>query len=170
MPVLRMARYPRLNTLGAYCAGKPTAMNYAERVAYNLKGCEAVSTGVCPGCDDCRAFDDDYTVREVYLDSGRTTEYGFEARPGESWATEEEAEAAAREAFKDDWGGRDAVGGTTAFSRSSCDACGSTLAGYREVWHYVNTQGNLQHCEPGVCADCVAYLANGTLPDESEEA
>jgi len=29
-------------------------MNYTERVAANLEGMSAVSTGACPGCEECR--------------------------------------------------------------------------------------------------------------------
>lgn len=55
------------------------------------------------------------------------------------------------------------------FSRSACDTCGCKLGGYR--WDAIL-------CNPGpkdretvdvrVCADCLAYAANGTLPTEDQ--
>lgn len=164
-------------------------MGYAERVADNLKGCEAISTGLCPGCDTCRKEFDAYTVRETTEDeSGVFTRWTFDANKGEAgpqgnyldpqdprrtihFATEAEAEAAAREAFREAWSNGD-VYSEGSFSWAGCGICGSTLGGTLESWHYVanNAEGvrTIYH-HSDACVDCVAYLNNGTLPDEDEE-
>jgi len=52
-------------------------MTYTERVAHGLEGLEAVSTGPCPGCDECRknygyssmrAFSDAWECGEVVVE------------------------------------------------------------------------------------------------------
>ena len=133
-------------------------MKYEEKVAHNLKGCEAVSTGLCGECDECRSSYDAYKVRETEDDTLRLT---FKAADGATWLTEAEAEAASRQAFADDLRAGH-VEGAASFSWSECDICGSRLGGDREAWHYM-ADGKLRHCE-GACVDCVAYLANGTVP------
>lgn len=146
-------------------------MKYTERVAHNLLGCEAVSTGICGGCPECRQAFDAYTVREFDgSDVNPEPYWSFDATasptaPGilRAYATEDEAEAASREAFKDDCS-NGCCEGEAYFSRSECDICGSKLGGDREVWHYV-ADGAVQHGD-GACVDCVMYLANGDVPAE----
>lgn len=50
------------------------------------------------------------------------------------------------------------------FSWSQCDACHSALGGDRHAAHGVNADGDMVHLD--VCLDCVAYMANGELPEE----
>lgn len=66
------------------------------------------------------------------------------------------------------------------FSWSPCESCGSHLGGDRYPAHgigevrrdargrFLPCSGHLFHLE--VCADCLAYLANGEEPQESEES
>lgn len=143
-------------------------MKYIERVAHNLKGCEAVSTGVCPGCDDCRQADERFSVRELdplLEDGSDPVAYGF-AYDGLRYASEEEAEKASQAAFRDAVSNGDAYQ-EPSFSWGECGVCGSRLGGDRETWHYV-ANGKLYHHDDA-CADCVLYLANGDVPEEEPE-
>ena len=49
------------------------------------------------------------------------------------------------------------------FSWNSCDCCGGTLGGNREVAHGIDEDGNLHHFH--ICEDCVYYLEYGHLDD-----
>jgi hypothetical protein len=138
---------------------------YVDRVAHNLRGLEAVSTGVCPGCDECRQVERDYVPRED--DESDVETWSFNARPGEVFADEDAAIAAARLAFDDDWHGAD-FSSSAGFSRGECGICGSRLGGDREVWHGI-ADGRILHFDDA-CCDCVAYLANGEVPAETESA
>ena len=136
---------------------------YTERVERNLKGCEAVSTGPCPGCDECREAAG-YVPMEYEDDEDGSVRWYVKADyPGwDAYGTEDECLAACREAFREEWhAGR--VVSEGGFSWSECDICGSRLGGDREVWHYV-ADGEIVHAD-GACVDCVQYLANGTVPN-----
>lgn len=135
---------------------------YTDRVAHNLNGCEAVSAGVCPGCDTCRGEFGEYRVTSDYDEQEREF-YSFKARADERYDTEELAEQASRSAFDEDWCNGDAPS-ESHFSWWPCDICGSRLGGDREVWHYV-ADGKLRH-GAGACVDCIVYLANGDEPVE----
>lgn len=52
------------------------------------------------------------------------------------------------------------------FSWSHCDTCDSTLGGNREDGHgfYDDTLIHL-----AMCSDCVAFVANGTLPESEDD-
>lgn len=128
---------------------------YTDRVERGLKGCEAVSTGICPGCDTCRNQDGRYKVRWNDDDT-----YGFRASTS-TYSTEEEAENASRKQFEDDWLDGD-IADEPSFSWRSCGICGSSLGGDREPWHYV-ADGKIHH-HNDACIDCVVYLANGDKP------
>ena len=53
------------------------------------------------------------------------------------------------------------------FSWHCCDICSSHLGGDRYVWHYIDSDGEIQH-EDGACVDCVMYLAYGDIPEHWE--
>jgi hypothetical protein len=50
----------------------------------------------------------------------------------------------------------------SSFSWQACDSCGSTFGGDRSPAHWLDGKA-LQHC--AVCVDCLAYHANGDLPE-----
>lgn len=51
------------------------------------------------------------------------------------------------------------------FSRSDCDSCGSSLGGGRYAAHgFDDKTGELYHLD--ICVDCLAYHANGEVPEE----
>ena len=138
---------------------------WCERVDKMLAGLEAVSTGLCPGCDECRSNWREYQAVEhddSPLPDGWTEAWTVPAIEGSLFATEELAEAAAREAFEDDWSAGH-VYSEPSFSRSPCDICSSPLGGDREDYHYI-LDGRTHH-DSGACVDCVCYLANGDVPD-----
>lgn len=148
---------------------------YTDAVAHNLKGCEAISTGLCPGCDECRAGFDNYKVQENTGDDDELYWY-FLADDTKQFTTEELAEAAAKQAFEDDYH-NGTLSSEASFSWRECGICGSRLGGDREDWHYVakNSKGidTIYHHDDA-CVDCVIYLANGEEPeswgdDDSEE-
>lgn len=141
----------RTNENPAYCA----------RVEANTKGMEALSTGVCPGCSECMDDHGGYTVSEDYGDDDTLT-YSFKARAHEHYATEDEAKLAAIEAHKEDWS-TCKVYSEASFSWNGCDICGSSLGAELEVYHYIS-DGEIRH-DMGACPDCVAYLANGDIPE-----
>lgn len=140
---------------------------YTDRVEYNLKGCEAVSTGVCPGCDECREVDDRFTVREVDGEEGCGGFYTFKANPGPAFDSEDAAEAASKEAHKEAWSSGDLYD-EPSFSWRECGICGSRLGGERSTWHYI-ADGRIWH-HNDACTDCVLYLANGDEPTGPEWA
>ena len=56
------------------------------------------------------------------------------------------------------------IGGESNFSWSACDLCGSALGGDREVYHYVDEDGNLVHGD-SACTECVMELAGHYLEE-----
>lgn len=102
---------------------------FTKSVEGGLQGCDAVSTGLCPGCEEC-AGDAGVDVSEL----------GDLIENGTVWSESH-------------------------FSSSPCDICGSSLGGDREVWHWLDKDGEIMHGD-GVCVDCVMYLANGDEPEE----
>lgn len=49
------------------------------------------------------------------------------------------------------------------FSWLDCECCGSSFGGDRYAAHYNETDGTIGHIE--ICVDCLAYIANGDLPE-----
>ena len=136
------------------------ACAYQKAVERNLDGLNAVSTGVCGGCPDCREAYSQFDVREVYDYSG-TLPIGWtfgDAEP-DTWPTEADAEKASADAFTDAVSDG-AVYSDPSFSWRGCGICGSTLGADLEVWHWVDSDNAIRH-ESDACPDCVAYLANG---------
>ena len=125
----------------------------------------ALSTGLCPGCDECRADFPDYLPDEPDYEIGGGI-WTVEALPGETFPDEPKAEAAAREAFEEGCCSGE-VFSEASFSHRPCQVCGSHLGGDREVIHWIGTDGKLLH-DDGACVDCVLYLANGDEPENWE--
>ena len=139
--------------------------NYTDAVARGLEGLQAVSTGVCPGCDVCRESDGNYAVEEDDTREPDEPAWTEPDVPGTAiyYATEAEAVQASRERFYLDWQeGR--VYSDPSFSGEPCGICGSHFAGDREPFHYL-MRGEIEHSE-GACVDCVVYLANGDEPEQ----
>ena len=132
---------------------------FVEAIEWNTKGLTAVSTGVCPGCEQCR---DEYGIK-VKCDCGAPEAEGDYCEAcddsGERAPTTEEfnEQVSSGEVFSE--------GG---FSWQGCDLCGSALGGTFEVWHAVDANGEIIHGEYA-CVDCMTYLANGDLPGQNDE-
>ena len=148
---------------------------YTERVDSGLKELDAVSTGVCPGCDTCREDHGEFVVDEDdEREPGQNAWYVVTPYPGgtrkateaDYYRTEAEAEGAARKTFADAWSNCE-VETEASFRRGGCGICNSPLGGNFEVWHWLDADGAIQH-EYDACIDCVHYLANGTLPEGEE--
>ena len=138
---------------------------YARAVERNLEGLTAVSTGLCPTCDECRdAFDeyrpelDDWTIATEFWAVPAIDSPHFRMRfPSESLALD-----AARTAFHEAWSCGQ-VTETACFSYSGCDICGSSLGGDMVPWHAITPDGRLLHFD-NACVDCVMYIAYGEEP------
>lgn len=144
---------------------------YTDAVEHNLKGLSFVSTGICPGCDECRSNYDDYTVQDNVDEYGNKDNldyppYMVPAIDSNSFNSYEEAEKAAREAFKEAVSCEE-IYDEGSFSWSGCGICGSHLGGTLYSWHGVDSNGDIMHFDDA-CTDCVMYLANGDEPDEWE--
>lgn len=124
---------------------------YKQAVEHNLKGLEFVSTGACPGCEECglenKTCPDCDGAGVLISDEGRATECEKCQGQGTIEPTEHETELA----------------GEPHFSWSACEACGSSLGGNREPAHGRTKDGSLLHFS--VCADCVYFLNYGQLDD-----
>ncbi len=130
-----------------------TKQQYTEfqaNIKRNLRGLNFVSTGACPGCCGCGLeprpcpdCDGQGTIEE----SGELSGCNRCAAEGTIKATEHEIESA----------------GHDEFSRSECEACGSTLGGARYAAHGRNEASEIIHFD--VCADCLYFLNYGQLDD-----
>ena len=138
--------------------------SYADAVEHGLRGLEAVSTGLNPGCDECRSSWSDYQPRECERDGGDTLGWEVWAVKGSWYETEEAAETAAREAFEEAWSTQ-GVPDEGHFSWRPCGICGTTLGGTRESWHGVDRVTGRSYHFDDACTDCVVYLANGDEPE-----
>lgn len=142
---------------------------YTQAVTRGLEGLEAVSTGLCPGCEECRSEFRDYRPDEDFASDADDAPlvWRFKARKEETFATEEAAEVAARAAFDEDVRNGDACADPF-FSWEGCDICGSSLGGDFEPWHAVkvgkSVAEGLFHGSHA-CVDCIIYLANGDEPE-----
>lgn len=140
---------------------------YTEAVERNLKGLTAVSTGICPGCSECKSDFPDYVVDILAIED---TAPGF---PDHIWSypatsqafeTEEEAETASDKDFENDWSSGRLWIDEPSFSWSGCQICDSALGGDFECWHGIDKNGEILHFTRA-CVDCVVYLANGDEPE-----
>jgi hypothetical protein len=62
------------------------------------------------------------------------------------------------------------VGDDEFFSWCACDTCGEEKGGTRVTCVLTNPGKHAHRIVVRSCTDCVAYAANGTIPDESEES
>ena len=150
---------------------------YTDAVERGLKGLEAISTGICPGCDTCRTDFDFVADEEMQCEPDDPKPWYVRAEPNNGsrryFATEAEAEVYASEAFEEAWGNQShGVIDEGSFSWAGCGICGSTLGGDLEPWHYIVPDengsvagGTIEHSHDA-CTDCVMYLANGDEPDQ----
>ena len=144
---------------------------YTDSVESGLEGLAAVSTGTCPGCDECRETAEYVPVEidDYWVCAAEPGKCGFHVDEPES---EEACEAACKRLFDEAWSsGR--VDSEPSFSHGSCGICGSHLGGDREVWHAIIPDENgsvigreILHSDDA-CIDCVVYLANGDEPNHS---
>ena len=136
---------------------------YTSAVENGLRGLEAVSTGLCPGCEQCReSFE--------YVPDDGDGYWKVAAEPDAGvWLNEASCQKASERLFEAAWSdGR--VESEPGFSGSPCGICGTALGGNREVWHWIDPEsGTIQH-EYDACVDCVVYLANGDEPEVWEAA
>jgi len=103
---------------------------YEKAVAFHLHGLKFVSTGPCPGCDECGLAE---------VDAMDCDEYHLSVEASFSW--------------------------------SPCDCCGSSLGGDRLPAHgFAEVSGRDILLHMSACVDCAAYLANGTIPEDWENA
>lgn len=127
---------------------------YQEAVARGLKGLHAVSTGACPGCEDCGLTDSQCSHCDGEGIDVEQPDDGTQDRPcpkcggtGIIEPTEHDRELADEPHF----------------SWHACECCGSTLGGDRHPAHGLDANGDLIHFE--VCTDCLYYLNYGQLDD-----
>jgi hypothetical protein len=135
---------------------------YTDTVERSLRGLEAVSTGVCPGCPECME-----RWSYVALDGfGERNYWGIPARPDAGrWLTERGVADAARELFDVDYSSG-VVESESGFSWKDCGICGSTLGGNREAWHARDAETKALCHFDDACTDCGVYLTNGDEPEE----
>lgn len=118
---------------------------FLEAYERGIKGTEAQSPGLCPGCSQCA---DKLGYRDQEDEDGNVTKSALE-----QYDEDLEAGAICSEAH---------------FSWSPCDICGSSLGGDREVWHFrmgVAPYDYIHHGE-GICVDCVLFMVNGEEPEQ----
>ena len=131
---------------------------YVESVERYTKGLTAVSTGVCPGCEQCR---DEYGVK-VRCECQDAPENEGEPNPDCDDCDGHGKRPPTMAEFDEQCSNGSAFS-EGSFSWRGCGICGSTLGGTVEPWHYLNEHGEIVHCDDA-CVDCVCYLANGDLP------
>lgn len=131
-------------------------LSYEARLERHTQGLTAVSTGVCGGCPDCLS---EFRFGQKVPCECRYEEHCDKCKgTGRRPLSQEEFEERVSSGHVHDEG---------SFSWAGCQLCGSRLGGNFEVWHALDSEGQLIHGERA-CLDCVQYLANGTLPGEDE--
>ena len=146
---------------------------YTDRVERNLEGLEAVSTGVCPGCEECARnlgyevaeCDSEYCSDDCHVEVGPFPNSHSNLNPQTHHPSEAHAQAAMMERFAEDWSSGK-VFSEGSFSQAGCGICGSSLGGTLYPWHALDSDGELLHFDDA-CVDCVVYLANGDEPEAS---
>jgi len=141
---------------------------FVEAIERNTQGLTAVSTGPCPGCEQCR---DEYGVK-VRCECQDKPENEGEPDPDCDDCDGKGVRLPTMAEFEEQWSSGKAIS-EGEFSHSGCDLCGSTLGGTFEPWHaclpVVDAAGQLVRYEiihgDRACVDCVMYLANGDLPE-----
>lgn len=145
---------------------------YQAAVEHNLKGLEHVSTGACPGCDECGLPQRWEIVIPEAIQAQLCIDTEFDSQ--------DEAQAEIDRAKADpSLVGLDLTGLTVQkmevsendrelaeeahFSWHACESCGSRLGGDRHPAHGVDKEGNILHLS--ICVDCLSYLNYGQLND-----
>lgn len=131
---------------------------FVDAIERNTEGMTAVSTGICPGCEQCR---DEYG-RPVRCECQDNPENDGEPDPDCEQCDGTGQRPPTMEEFEEQWSTQEAYC-EPFFSWSGCDLCDSRLGGNFEVWHAVDANNEIFHGEHA-CTDCVMYLANGDLP------
>ena len=132
---------------------------FVDAIEQNTKGLTAVSTGICPGCEQCR---DEYGKR-VPCGKCAAGLIGDEDCPdcdGRGWREP------TMEEFDEQCSTQEALC-EGEFSWQGCDLCDSGLGGTFEPWHACDVNNEIIHGERA-CVTCVMYLANGDLPGGNE--
>jgi len=152
-------------------SGNKPMKNYEKSFAHYTKDLQFLSVGACPGCREC-GLESEWVLRgpdgKTVERCGDDEEYAREA--ANEWNAEngsgygvflQEPTEHQRECTEE--------GG---FSWSECDFCGSPLGGSRYPAHAILAptpeearDREISHFR--VCADCLQYVANGELPEES---
>jgi len=139
-----------------------TETKYEQAFNHNTRGLQFLSVGACPGCRECGL-----ETRFILHPTGDEFETEAEARgamePGDTLEIREPSEHDRERAEE------------AGFSWSECDFCGCTLGGSRYPAHAILADTPADAQRPGrkishfqVCEDCLQYVANGTLPGESD--
>ena len=143
--------------------------DYVESIERNTAGLTAISTGPCPGCEQCR---DEYGIPvpcECKARSGG--DFPDCEACHESTCTDcplicDNCDGRGNRPptmaeFEEQWHNGETVC-EGSFSHQGCDLCGSSLRGTMEPWHAIDANGEIIHGEHA-CVDCALYLANGDL-------
>lgn len=125
---------------------------FLSSVESNLDGIGPISIGPASSCEDCRSSLGAPCPTAIALRKAETWE-GLTLSGLESAL--EYSEDAFEEAFQV-W--------EEEFSNSSCDSCGSYLAGGRYTAHGSDDETGQPYCL-SVCVDCVLFHANGDTPE-----
>ena len=136
---------------------------FTDAVERNLKGLTAVSSGVCPGCEQCR---DEYGQKVTCRHCNGT---GYRnIRPWGlvdcCFCDGDGSRPPTMEEFEEQWSSGGAFS-EPSFTCQGCDICGSSLGLDAEPWHALDDNNEIIHGEH-CCQDCTCYLANGDIPEE----
>jgi len=114
---------------------------YTDAVEYNLKGLRAVSTGICPGCEECMRQYGFNTLEELdkAWERGKVIEEGSFSWSGCGICDQE-------------------LGGDRYVWHALYQDGGRAVSRNDPILHFDDA-----------CTDCVMFLANGDEPDEPEE-
>jgi len=131
---------------------------FVDAIERNTQGLTAVSTGICPGCAQCR---DEYGVKVRCECQDRPSNH-FEPDPDCEDCEGKGKREPTMEEFEEQCSTQESLC-EAEFSWQGCDLCDSGLGGTFEPWHAVDANNEIIHGERA-CVDCMLWLANGDLP------